>query len=97
MLGAPSPPLETGDLAYRGTFSEAQLLALHDPRVEALCAQKTVTLWMGPQKHCVFYPVRGGKEFNLVLLRPDNLPANARTVQGDIEEMRSSFEGWDEM
>ena len=47
---------------------------------------------MGPEKHCVFYPVRAGTEFNLVLLRPDNLPANTRTVQGDIGEMRATFD-----
>ena len=97
LLGAPSPPVETGDLAYRGTFSRAQLLALRDPWIEALCAKKTVTAWMGPEKHCVFYPVRAGAEFNLVLLRPDNLPTNMRTVQGDIGEMRATFDGWDKM
>lgn len=52
---------------------------------------------MGPDRHCVFYPLRGGAEFNLVLLRPDNLPENVRTTQGDLGEMRTTFEGWDEM
>jgi salicylate hydroxylase len=50
---------------------------------------------MGPDKHAVFYPLRGGEEFNLVLLRPDNQPAGSRTAKGDIGEMRSTFEGWD--
>ncbi|OQU96439.1 FAD binding domain-containing protein [Cladophialophora immunda] len=97
ILGHPSPPVETGDLAYRATFSRQQLSELNDPRVEELCAKKTVTLWMGPDKHCVFYPVRGGAEFNLVLLRPDNLPTGVRTVKGDLDEMRMTFEGWDEI
>ncbi|OAL27289.1 hypothetical protein AYO22_03564 [Fonsecaea multimorphosa] len=97
ILGHPSPPVETGDLAYRATFSRQQLLELNDPRVEDLCSKKTVTLWMGPDKHCVFYPVRGGAEFNLVLLRPDNLPTGVRTVKGDLDEMRMTFEGWDEI
>ena len=52
---------------------------------------------MGPDRHCIFYPLRGGKEFNLVLLRPDDLPQGVRTVQGDLGEMRMAFEGWDEM
>ena len=50
---------------------------------------------MGPRRHCVFYPIEGGNRFNLVLLRPDNLPQGAKTVQGDIEEMRETFDGWD--
>jgi salicylate hydroxylase len=90
-------PLETGDLAYRGTFSKEQLLSLNDPKVEELCAKNSVTLWMGPDKHSVFYPVRNGQYFNLVLLRPDDLPHGSRTSQGDISEMRATFEGWDPM
>jgi salicylate hydroxylase len=96
-LGRSSPPVETGDLAYRATFAREQLLELNDPRVDDLCAGKKVTIWMGPDKHCVFYPLRGGTEFNLVLLRPDNLPVGARAVKGDLDEMRLTFEGWDEM
>jgi len=97
ILGHPSPPAETGDLAYRATFSRRQLLELEDPRVKDLCSSRTVTLWMGPDRHCVFYPLRDGAEFNLVLLRPDNLPAGVRTVQGDLDEMRMTFEGWDDI
>ncbi len=52
---------------------------------------------MGPDKHSVFYPLRDGAEFNLVLIRPDNLPAGVRTTQGDLDEMRLTFEGWDDM
>ena len=50
---------------------------------------------MGPERHCVFYSINMGKDFNLVLLRPDNMPVGARTAQGDVDEMRESFRGWD--
>ena len=97
MLGTESPPFETGDLAYRGTFSKEQLLALGDPRVEELCAGKRVTVWFGPEKHAVFYPVKSGHEFNLVMVRPDNLPPSTRIEQGSLDEMRATFDGWDDM
>ncbi|KXH43075.1 hypothetical protein CSIM01_01829 [Colletotrichum simmondsii] len=96
LLGAASPPVETGDLAYRATFPFDYLKALNDPRVDDLCARKLATVWMGPDKHTVFYPVRGGREFNLVLIRPDNMQPGEKRVQGDIEEMRESYRGWDE-
>ncbi|KAK7455004.1 hypothetical protein CaCOL14_006066 [Colletotrichum acutatum] len=96
LLGAASPPVETGDLAYRATFPFDYLKALNDPRVDDLCARKQATVWMGPDKHTVFYPVRGGREFNLVLIRPDNMQPGEKRVQGDIEEMRESYRGWDE-
>ncbi|KAG0652763.1 Oosporein biosynthesis 4 [Hyphodiscus hymeniophilus] len=95
VLGHPNPPEETGDLAYRGTFSRTQLENFQDPIVDAIINDNKQHLWMGPGKHCSFYPVRGGTEFNLVLLRPDNLPAGARTAAGDVLEMRSTFDDWD--
>ncbi|KAL2871176.1 putative salicylate hydroxylase [Aspergillus lucknowensis] len=96
VLGSPTVPQETGDLAYRATFKKEQLEALNDPKVEELCRKSAVTSWLGPGKHSIFYPVRGGEEFNLVLLRPDNLEKGARRVEGDVAEMRESYAGWDE-
>ena len=96
LLGSPSPPVETGDLAYRGTFTKAQLEALNDPEVNELCSKKVVTAWLGPSKHAVFYPLKGGQQFNLVLLRPDNLPIGTRQEQGEVDEMRATFEEWEE-
>jgi salicylate hydroxylase len=97
ILNKSSPPVETGDLAYRGIFSLAQLQGLNEPRLDELLSKKVMTTWLGPNKHAVFYPVRGGKEFNLVLLRPDNLPSGVRQANADLEEMRVSFNGWDEL
>ncbi|KPI37152.1 3-hydroxybenzoate 6-hydroxylase 1 [Cyphellophora attinorum] len=97
LLGSSSDPVGTGDLAYRGTFTLEQLQQLNDPRITELCQESAVTVWFGPEKHCVFYPVRNGTQFNMVLLRPDDLPKGARTVQGDLEEMKNTFEGWDDV
>ncbi|KAL3488002.1 hypothetical protein BJX62DRAFT_227636 [Aspergillus germanicus] len=96
VLETPLNPEETGDLAYRATFKKEQLEHLNDSRVNELCQMTAITSWLGPDKHSIFYPVRGGTEFNLVLLRPDNLEKGARRIQGDVEEMRESYAGWDE-
>ncbi|KAF2022177.1 FAD/NAD(P)-binding domain-containing protein [Aaosphaeria arxii CBS 175.79] len=95
LLGHDSPPQETGDLAYRGTFSREALLALRDSGVNELCEQNIVTMWIGPESHAVFYPVRSSNEFNLVMTRPDDLPPNIKTKVGDLEELKAIFEGWD--
>ncbi|PIA95873.1 6-hydroxynicotinate 3-monooxygenase [Cercospora beticola] len=95
IMNKPSPPTEYGDLAYRATFSRSQLEALNDPSVEEMCAEKRAVLWLGPDKHCIFYPIRAGSAFNLVLLRPDDLPTGTRTAEGDISEMRATFDDWD--
>lgn len=96
LLGTESPPSETGDLAYRGTIAREQLLGLGDPRIDELINDQSVKCWMGPGRHCVFYPLAGGKSFNLVLIRPDNLSKDVRQAPGEIGEMRACFEGWDE-
>ena len=61
-------PSETGDLAYRGTFSADQLRNMQDDGVEELLEASDVQVWLGPEKHVVFYPVNDGTQYNLVLL-----------------------------
>lgn len=68
VLGRVSTPSETGDLAYRGTFRAEQLRDCGDDRVQEVLSAADLQVWMGPGKHVVFYPVRNGEEFNLVLM-----------------------------
>lgn len=43
----------------------------------------------------VNYVLRGGKLFNMVLLVPDDMPAGANTLAGNVEEMRALYADWD--
>ncbi|KAK5394843.1 hypothetical protein LTR07_006600 [Exophiala xenobiotica] len=95
VLEKPSPPEPTGDLAYRGTFTRAQLEAFNDPDINELINSRCTYNWMGHNKHTVFYPVKDATAFNLVLIRPDDLPPDSRTSAGDIGEMRMTYEDWD--
>ncbi|KAF2839544.1 FAD/NAD(P)-binding domain-containing protein [Patellaria atrata CBS 101060] len=95
LLSEPSPPKEAGDLAYRATIPVADLILLRDETVTKLITSRVVTIWFGPKTHAIFYPVRKGQEFNLILVRPDDLPAHINKQAGSIDEMRGSFEGWD--
>lgn len=97
MLGHLSEPYETGDLAYRATFTRKQLEDLNDLRVTSLCNNMESNVWFGPEKHSVLYPVKNGTQFNMVLIRPDNIAKGTRTEKGDIDEMRDTFVGWDDV
>ena len=66
-------PARTGHLAYRALIKQAAL-------PERLRSQN-VTAWLGPKKHAVQYPVRGGEWLNIVAF-----------VHGDVP---SDFENWD--
>ena len=68
VLGEASPPIPTGDLAYRGTFSRAELESFNDPVINELINGGCTYNWMGPDRHSVFYPVRNSTSFNLVLM-----------------------------
>jgi len=43
----------------------------------------------------VNYVLRGGELFNMVLLVPDDMPAGASTLAGNVEEMRALYKDWD--
>lgn len=61
-------PEETGDLAYRATFSRSELENVGDESVSRLLDQDDIRVWLGPNRHAVFYPLRNREEYNLVLL-----------------------------
>lgn len=91
-LGRKDPPLPTGDLAYRVVLDIDQI---HDLDLRAIVENHACRFWAGPDAHVVAYSMRGGKMFNVVLLVPDDLEEGVARTQGDIDEMRKLFEGWD--
>ncbi|KAI1479277.1 putative salicylate hydroxylase [Daldinia eschscholtzii] len=95
VLGRPFLPTETGDLAYRGTFTREQLKGLKNERMNQLLEQTKLQVWLGPGRHAVFYPLRNHTEYNLVLIAADDLPSGVRTFQGSVQEMAANFKGWD--
>ncbi|GKT44876.1 FAD-dependent monooxygenase OpS4 [Colletotrichum spaethianum] len=96
LSGKPSPLIETGDVAYRAVFPVEQLMALGDPQINDLCAQNRVVMWLGPNQHTIFYPVRGGRQINLILIRQNYQEHEHPHTGSDVAEMRDCYAGWDE-
>ncbi|KAK2608249.1 hypothetical protein N8I77_006873 [Diaporthe amygdali] len=104
-LGRDDPPIPTGDLAYRLMLNTEEMRK--DPDLREFVEKPQVNYWVGPGKHAVNYVLRGkaatGHDytsdpnllFNMVLLVPDDMPAGANTLEGNIEEMRAHFADWD--
>ncbi|CZR53489.1 probable 2-polyprenyl-6-methoxyphenol hydroxylase and related FAD-dependent oxidoreductases [Phialocephala subalpina] len=94
LLGYPDPPTPTGDLAYRLLLSTKDMMK--DPELASFVTDPQVNYWMGPAAHAVNYVLRGGELFNMVLLVPDDMPADgASTLEGNVEEMRALYKDWD--
>ena len=73
LLGRPDKPLATGDLAYRIVL---HLDDISDPELRTWIAKPACHFWIGPYAHAVGYSMRSGTMYNLVLLCPDDLPAD---------------------
>ena len=70
---------------------------IQDQVVKDWISQPTCQFWIGPAAHVVAYSVRNGTMSNIVLLVPDNLPADVARQPGSIDEMRAIFTQWDPM
>ncbi|KAF2200691.1 FAD binding domain-containing protein [Delitschia confertaspora ATCC 74209] len=92
LLGKSDPPLPTGDLAYRIVLRWDEI---KDERLRDMVRNPGVRFWIGPGCHAVGYSLRGGEMFNLVLLVPDDLPEDVARADGNLEEMKKLFAGWD--
>ena len=93
LLGRPSPPFLTGDLAYRILIDVARMRA--DPALAELAATPMFNIWMGPQAHAACYLLKGGELYNVVLCCPDTLPADVSVAPAVPGELESFFAGWD--
>uniref|UniRef100_A0A0D2XBW0 FAD-binding domain-containing protein n=1 Tax=Fusarium oxysporum (strain Fo5176) TaxID=660025 RepID=A0A0D2XBW0_FUSOF len=92
VLGRPSQPIATGDLAYRIVLKKEDI---QDPELREFIDKPRVCLWAGPECHAIYYPLKNNTMANIVLLVPDNLPDNVAKMSGDLSEMREIFEKWD--
>jgi salicylate hydroxylase len=86
-LNIKKKPEFTGQIAWRATV-DARYVPLYDvPRV--------ATVFMGPGRHVVTYPLRGGELMNIVAVeRRETWAAEGWTHQDDPANLMSAFSGW---
>jgi salicylate hydroxylase len=54
------------------------------------------TLWLGPGRHLVHYPISGGWLVNVVAFVPaGDWRTESWTADGDVADLRAEFAGWD--
>jgi salicylate hydroxylase len=80
-------PLFSGQTIYRGLVPAARLPRLaSDPRVR---------LWLGPEQHCVSYPVAGGEWISFGATTPaDDGRIESWSATGRVADMIAAYEGW---
>jgi salicylate hydroxylase len=81
------------------------------PRFSGLCAFRCLvpadrapkmtlrpvqTLWLGPGRHFVHYPISGGRLINVVAFAPAGAwRTESWTADGVLDDLRAEFTGWD--
>lgn len=79
LLHDDSEPLFTGQVAFRGTVPMADIRLDVDPT--------DMILWIGPNRHLIQYPVRGGDLYNLVAVMESHWAAAGRDDWGSRAEL----------
>ena len=83
-----------------------------EPRFSGLCAFRCLvpadkasemarrpvqTLWLGPGRHFVHYPISAGRLINVVAIAPaGDWRTESWTARGEISDLLREFEGWDD-
>lgn len=78
--------LFTGATAWRTLLPRGELTDPFDAPV--------VSIWLGPDTHLVHYPVRGGKELNVVAVTEGGCDTRGWNQAGDAAALKSAFAGW---
>jgi salicylate hydroxylase len=87
-IGLSAEPVFAGMCAYR---------ALVPAEAAPELARRPVhSLWLGPGKHLVHYPVSAGTRINLVAItHQERWQAESWSAEGDIADLVAEFAGWD--
>jgi salicylate hydroxylase len=65
-------------------------------RAPAMALRPVQSLWLGPKRHFVHYPISGGRLVNVVAIVPaGDWRTESWTAQGEVSDMKREFAGWD--
>ncbi|KAF7366395.1 FAD/NAD(P)-binding domain-containing protein [Mycena sanguinolenta] len=94
VIGRPDKPIHTGDAAYRAVIPTSEMVK--DPDLKPLVDHPEMTGWIGPGRHIMGYCIRGGREYNIVMLHPDRgMRGEAYDIPGSVQQMKADFAGWE--
>jgi 2-polyprenyl-6-methoxyphenol hydroxylase-like FAD-dependent oxidoreductase len=65
-------------------------------KAPAMALRPVQSLWLGPGRHFVHYPISGGRLVNVVAIVPaGDWRDESWTADGEISDLEREFEGWD--
>jgi salicylate hydroxylase len=82
-------PRFSGETIYRGLVPAERLpFLLEEPKV---------ILWLGPGRHCVCYPVAGGRLVSFAATAPgSDWQTESWSAQGRVSDLVAAYDGWND-
>ena len=89
LLAADEPARFSGLCAFR--------CLVPDEQAPTMALRPVQTLWLGPGRHFVHYPVSAGRVVNVVAIVPaGDWRTESWTSDGSVHDLATEFAGWDE-
>jgi salicylate hydroxylase len=98
VLGRPSAPISTGQMAYRVTLPAARLEGI--PELAEFATEPRNNFWIGPKAMVLSYLLQGihGRLLNFIFMcdiESGMMPDGVDQKAGTAEDVRKAFKGWD--
>jgi salicylate hydroxylase len=85
-------PQRTREIAYRITIERGKV---QDKELLALMKVPQMRVWVGHGSYAVGYPVKGARQFCVLLIVADDLHQGGSMPSTIVEELRLRFQNWD--
>jgi salicylate hydroxylase len=87
-IAGPGSPEFTGLAAYRALVPASE--------APEFARRPVCSIWLGPRRHFVHYPVSGGSQVNLVTANPaGDWREESWTAPGEVSDFLAEYAGWD--
>lgn len=84
---------EAGSPRFSGICAYRSLVPAHT--APAFARRPVQTLWLGPDRHLVHYPICAGDQINIVAFGPAyDWTTESWSAEGRTEDLRAEFAGW---
>lgn len=86
-------PVFSNQIAYRGLVPMERLSEIVSEE-----EMQQSSMWLGPQKHFLVYPISRGRIMNMVAFVPPegDWRVESWTARGEVKQLAEEFRGWDE-
>lgn len=85
--------IDSENCVYRATIPNH--IMRQNPETAHLMEEVNASVWIGPQRHIMAYPIRNGSLYNVVMSHPGKASPGKWNEPGDLAEMKRQYADFD--